>query len=144
MENRMNNKEIIINFSKRLWENQDLSAIDDFFAKNVIIHSPFKQVQGCAEMKEIAQKWLQAFPDLLIKWHDFIAEGDTVVSRWIATGTHLGGVFTTSPTHREVQYSGVTTYRLINGKVEEYWALVDMHAILSQLLDYKSISEVVD
>lgn len=140
----MDNKAIIIEFSKRLWEQHDYRAIDEYFDKDVAIHSPFKKVQGREAMHEIARKWLSAFPDLLIKWEVFVAEGNTVVSRWKAKGTHLGGVFATNPTHREVEYSGVTFFELANGKVKSYWALVDVHAILSQLLDYESISEVIE
>ena len=96
-------------------------------------------------MKEVIEKWLNAFPDLTVEWEDFIEEGNKVVSRWKATGTHLGGFFETSPSHQEVSYSGVTIYTLNKkGKVIEYWALVDMHAIMSQLMKYESISDAIE
>ena len=63
------------------------------------------------------EKWLLAFPDLHITWEDFVAEEDKVVSRWRAQGTHLGGFFDTKPTHKEISYSGVTTYRFEKGKI---------------------------
>lgn len=140
----MNNKEIVIKYSKQLWEQKDLSIIDEIFAEDAIIHSPLNKYKGNLPMKEIAQKWLHAFPDLMVTWDDFIAEGDKVVSSWTAFGTHLGGFYETSPTHREVRYSGVTTYQLKDGKIIQYWALVDMHSILNQLMGYESISEAVD
>lgn len=140
----MNNKELVINFSKRLWEKQDLNAIDEMFTTDAKIHSPLCTKKGQSTMREIAEKWLTAFPDLVIKWDEFIAENDKVVCRWRATGTHMGSLFETSPTHQEVSWSGITIYTVDNDKITEYRALVDMHAILTQLFQYESISEVVD
>lgn len=139
----MNNKDIIIRFSNELWEKRNFDIVDELFAEDAILHSPMNVKKGSLTMKDLAQKWLDAFPDLLVTWDDFIAEGDIVVVRWHAHGTHIGGFFNTAPTHREINYTGVTTFKLKDGKVIEYWALVDIHAILSQLEDIDSISEVV-
>lgn len=141
----MKNTDIIKKYSQRLWEDQDLAAIDDYFVEDAVIHSPLNTTTGTITMKEVVQKWLRAFPDLTVKWEDFVEEGDKVVSRWKATGTHMGSFFDTSPSHQEVCYSGVTIYTLNNdGKVIDYWALVDMHAIMAQLMKYESISDVID
>ena len=140
----MNNKEIIKQFCKALWEDRDLGIIDKTFSENAVMHSPFNAYYGSVTMHDIANKWLTAFPDLKISWEDFIWEGDKVVCRWRATGTHMGSFFDTSPTHKEVTYTGVGTFQLEDGKVIQYWGLVDMHAILRQLEVYESIAEVVE
>lgn len=141
----MKNKQIIETFSRRLWDDKDLTAIDEFMVDDAVIHSPLNTTTGTITMKEVVQKWLTAFPDLMVKSHDIIAEDNKVVWCWEASGTHLGSFFDTSPSHQEVQYSGVTIYTLNNqGKIIEYWALVDMHAIMRQLMKYESMSEVLD
>lgn len=139
-----NNKELIVNYSKKLWNDRDISVIDQFFTKDAKIHSPFTTIKGRQTMHDIVDKWLTAFPDLSITWEEFIAEGDKVMSRWTAQGTHLGGFFDTKPTYRIVTYSGITIYHLEKGKITDYRALVDMHAILSQLTEYDSIEEVLE
>lgn len=139
-----NNKDIIVEYSKVLWTDRKLAVIDKTFTKNAKIHSPFHTFSGSDTMHDIVEKWLTAFPDLTIKWEEFIAEGDKVVSRWSATGTHLGGFFDTKPTYREVQYSGITIYQLETGKIVDYRALVDVHAILSQLEEYDSMEEALE
>lgn len=138
------NKDIVIQYSKALWEARDTSAIDIFFDPQAKIHSPLSTVKGNETMKEIVEKWLLAFPDLTVMWDDFIAEGDKVVCRWRACGTHLGGFFDTKPTHKEVAFSGVMTYRLDNNKIIEYWSLVDMHCLLRQLEEYQSVAEALE
>lgn len=138
------NKHVVALYSKAVWNDRDLSVIDLLLAPDAKIHSPMKTIEGAESMREIVEKWLIAFPDLSIHWDEFVAEGDTVVSRWTASGTHLGGFFDTKPTYKEVTYSGVTLYRLEKGKITDYRALVDMHAILSQLEEYDSIQEALE
>lgn len=139
-----NNKEIVVLYSKAVWNDRDLSVIDLFLAPDAKIHSPMKTLEGSETMHDIVEKWHAAFPDLAIQWNEFVAEGDTVVSRWTASGTHLGGFFDTKPTYKEITYSGITIYRLQEGKIIDYRALIDMHAILSQLEEYDSIEEALE
>jgi predicted ester cyclase len=138
------NKDIIKYFSDELWHQKRLSVIDEVFHKDALIHSPFDVKQGCLSMYESADKWLTSFPDLEIQINDLVAEGDKVVARWQACGTHMGSFFETRPTHQEVTFSGVTTFEFKQGKVAEYWALVDMNAILAQLEEFDHVSEIVE
>lgn len=139
----MNNKELVQHIGNLLWNQRSTEIIDECFHQNVKIFSPLNVTYGALTMKQISEKWLTAFPDLIIKWQDFIEEGDKVVVRWRAQGTHLGSFFETKPTHHEVYYSGVTIYTLEAGKVLEYWSLVDIHSILKQL-GLSSLSEAID
>lgn len=138
------NKDIIIDYSKALWNERNVAVIDQVVAPDAKIHSPFNTVHGSDTMHTIVEKWLAAFPDLAITWEEFIADGNKVVSRWSARGTHLGGFFDTKPTYREVYYSGITIYHLEKGKIIDYRALVDIHAILSQLEEYDSLEEALE
>src|SRR3990167_161919 len=140
----MNNRELVQQYCKRLWEQRDLGAIDDYFAKDATIKSPFGIKHGSMSIREIANKWLTAFPDLILKWEDFVSEGEQVVCRWLAKGTHLGGFFETSPTHQEIYFSGVWFFTIKEGKIVDFWSLVDMHALLSQLGEYEHVSEALD
>lgn len=140
----MTNKEIIQDYIKRLWEQRDISAIEEYFAENATIKSPFGVKHGSMSAHEIAERWLNAFPDLLMKWEDLVAEGERVVCRWLARGTHLGGFFETSPTHQEIYFSGVWFFTLKQGKIVDFWSLVDMHALLAQLGEYEHVSEALD
>ncbi len=140
----MGNKDIIERFSNELWHKHNFDIIDEVFHEDAIIHSPFNIKQGSLTMHEAAHKWLESFPDLEIIINDLIAEGDKVVARWTAHGTHMGSFFETNPTHNEVTYAGVTTFEFKDGKVAEYWALVDMNAILAQLGDFDHMSEALD
>jgi predicted ester cyclase len=139
----MSNKILVKTFCQRLWEHRELGAIDEFFLSDSKIYSPFNVKFGSLTMREIAEKWLTAFPDLLLTWQDFIADDDKVMVRWQAEGTHMGSFFETKPTNHEVIYNGVNIFTLNEGKVSSYWSLVDIHSILKQI-EMESINEALD
>jgi predicted ester cyclase len=139
----MDNKAIVKDFCQRLWEQRDLAVVDEMLSPEAKIYSPFNVKFGALTLREIAQKWLTAFPDLLIQWQDFIADEGKVVVRWQAQGTHMGSFFETKPSNHEVYYSGVTIFTLVDGKIVAYWSLVDIHSILKQI-DLESMEEALD
>ena len=66
-----------------------------------------------------------ALPDLKFIPEDIIAEGNKVVTRWTAYGTHRAkfqGIF---PTNKQVVFTGITISRIENGKIVEDWEEVD-------------------
>jgi predicted ester cyclase len=129
----MNNLATIKSYHAKIWEKKELSAIDDYFATNALIHSPVKTTQGTSEMKEVIAMWHKGFPNLKVHWDDFICQSDKVVSRWHAKGQQEGEFLDKAPSKNEVNYSGVTIYQLDNGKITEYWAMVDMETLKKQL-----------
>jgi predicted ester cyclase len=65
--------------------------------------------------------------------NDQIAEGDKVVTRWTATGTHKGQLMAIAPTNKHATVTGVDIDRYQDGKVVEAWASYDMFGLLQQL-----------
>jgi len=74
-----------------------------------------------------------AFPDVHFTIEDQIAEGDRVVTRWTARGTHQGPLVGIPPTSKQVTMSGIAIYRLVDGKIVEQWGVNDMLGLLQQL-----------
>ena len=139
------NKASARRFITKLWQEHDMAVIPELFSPDVRVISPLNRTGLPLKIEDIYRKWTEAFPDLIFKIHYLLGEGDRVVFSWTATGTHLGSFFDTSPSHQEISYSGITTL-IFNeaGDIVVYDALVDMHAILAQLMEYESIAEVVE
>ena len=129
----MNSKEIAIEYANKVWNLKELDAVDQFVEKDVVIHSPFGDFHGVKALKEVIQTWLKGFPDLRVQNDIVISENDIVCTQWRATGTHKGEFKGKKPTGKTVSYSGVTVYRIKNGKLVEYWAYIDMQHLLGQL-----------
>lgn len=126
-------KSLIEAYSDQVWNAKNIKAVDLLFTENSTIHSPLKTLKGGRAMKGVIEVWLSAFPDLIVDHEAFIAEEDTVVSRWRASGTHKGTFKGIEATGLPISYSGVSIYRLVDGKVTDYWAYVNLHYILEQL-----------
>ena len=107
-----------------------LKLIDDFVAPDYIDHS--KNV-GREGLKQLFIMGLNAFPD----WHesieDIIAEGDKVWVRLSYTGTHKGEFMGLSPTGKKIRAEAVDIYRIVNGKLAEYWNVTDNVNIFKQV-----------
>jgi predicted ester cyclase len=78
---------------------------------------------------------LAAFPDTHVTTDDLLAEGDKVIERWTLTCTHTGVAFMGAPagTGKKVQTTGISIYRVANGKIVEHWANMDFFGVLAQL-----------
>lgn len=129
----MTNLELVKTYQDAIWNLKDTLAIDKYVDEHVLIHSPVETSIGTERMKAIITQWHNAFPNLEVIWDDFICEGDKVVCRWHAFGRHESEFQGVSPTNNTISYNGITIYQIANSKVEQYWALVDMHRILQQL-----------
>ena len=83
--------------------------------------------------KQFVTMFRTAFPDLHFTIEDQIAEGDMVVTRWTARGTHRGDFQGVLATGREIRLTGTDIDRMTNGKVVECWAHVDELGLMQQL-----------
>jgi predicted ester cyclase len=66
---------------------------------------------------------------------DLNAEGDKVMERWTQTMTHTGVSIFGAPagTGKKVKTTGISLYRIANGKIVEHWAEMDSLGVLQQL-----------
>ncbi len=74
-----------------------------------------------------------AFPDIQITSEDMIAEGDRVVERLTARGTHTGVFMGIPPTGKHATWGIIGIYRIAEGKVAEVWNQADQMGLMQQL-----------
>jgi predicted ester cyclase len=74
-----------------------------------------------------------AFPDLRITIDEQIAEGESVVTRWTATGTHEGELMGMAATGKQATTAGINVNRVSGGKLVEGWGLFDQLGLLQQI-----------
>ncbi len=116
-------KALIRRFYEEVWGRGNLDVCDDVFALNYVRHDlrPTEAGPGPEGQKQIAASFRSAFPDLRLDVEILVAEGDYVVGRWTADGTHLGSWGAVEATGRRATFSGVNIFRFENGKVAEIW-----------------------
>lgn len=126
-------KRVAAEYLHRLWNEKDLSVIDDLLHSKCVIHTSFGEFQGSEYCKKMAQIWLSGFPDLTVEINSIIAEGDMVVIHWHAYGPHQGEFKGIKATGRMITYDGASIYHICEGKIMKYWSYFDMQHLINQV-----------
>jgi len=129
------NKALVSRIATEIWNRGDLAVAEDVMAPNARYHGPhLPHGAGDRETwKHTVDMYRSAFPDSHVTFEELIASGDTVVGRWTATGTHTGRLPGVEPAGKRIAISGITIYRLANGKIVEAWEQLDMLGMWQQL-----------
>jgi len=90
--------------TRRSWEivaKGSLETLDDalqeVYADDIVMHEPDEDVRGIEGLTQFVSMIRSALPDLRITLDDDLAEGEKVVSRWRAQGTHQGELWASLP-----------------------------------------------
>ena len=108
-------------------------ALKEVYADTIVMHEPDEDVRGIEGLKQFVSMIRSAVPDLRITLEEDIAEGDKVVSRWRAQGTHQGELMGIASTGNEVAITGITIHRIEDGKIVEAWTNFDAMGMMQQL-----------
>jgi steroid delta-isomerase-like uncharacterized protein len=128
------NKELSRRFTE-LFSTGDEALADEVLSPDVVFHGTVGdgEVRGLDAMKAFVAGYREAFPDAHSTVEDQIAEGDKVVTRWRARGTHGGPLGPIPATGREFEMDGVTIERIADGRIAEVWVARDELGVLGQL-----------
>lgn len=129
------NKTLVRRFYEEVWNRGNVGVATEIFADNYVRHDlrPTEADPGGAGQAKIAAGFRAAFPDLSFHLDLIVAEGDIVVARWTAEGTHTGPWGGIEPTGKHVRFSGVNFFRLRDGKVVEIWNHRDDLGLMQQV-----------
>jgi steroid delta-isomerase-like uncharacterized protein len=114
----------------------NLDAAQEIYAPDYVGHEPtFGDVHGVEGAKQFAATFRQAFPDVQTTMEDQLAEGDKVVTRFTARGTHQGESEDFGPpTGNRIEVTGITFERFSEeGKIVEDWTNFDALGLMQQL-----------
>ncbi len=130
------NKAISRRADEELFDRGNLEVADELFAPNFVHHDPVsgEDWRGPESVKQYAAMMRAAFPDLYYTVEDQIAEGDKVVTRYRAGGTHQGELMGIPPTGNRIEITGISITRINDGgKIEEIWENSDTLGMMQQL-----------
>lgn len=116
-----------------LWNRGDVSGIETSVAADHADHGYDGTDVGRANLIEELGAYRTAFPDLRMTFEDQISEADRVVTRWTATGTHLGPFQGMPATGRQAKVSGIFINRVVAGQITETWSSYDRLGLAEQL-----------
>jgi predicted ester cyclase len=117
------NKVVVRREQEELWNHTgNLDAAEEIFVPDYV-----------EAAKQEAADFRQGFPDVVSTIEDLIAEGDRIVACWRSRATHQGEYMGISPTGKEVEFTGISVYRIEAGKIAESWTAEDDLGLMRQI-----------
>ena len=109
------------------------ALVDRLVTRDYVGHTPIGEIHGPEGARQFNGLLRGAFPDFDVTVEDQIVEGDRVVTRWTACGTHDGPFQGIAPTGREIEITGITIFRCAGGKLVEGWTSPDLLGLMQQI-----------
>ena len=128
MWDEVKNKALTRWWWEEVWVKGNVDATDEFMAANYIDHPNLPGLPpGPEGMKQALTYYHSASPELEATIDDIFAAGDRVALRWSARATHLGEWLDVPPTGHHFTMSGITIYRIAEGKAVEGWNSIEVN-----------------
>jgi steroid delta-isomerase-like uncharacterized protein len=123
MRMRQANQEVVLRHHKEIWSEGRLESIPELLAHDFVAHHPgAPDWSGLDDVKAVVQRTRAAFPDFHESVEDVMVDGDRVITRFVARGTHLGTYQGLPPTGKSFDMAEIGIFRMADGKIVEKWA----------------------
>jgi steroid delta-isomerase-like uncharacterized protein len=128
-------KQLVQDFIQDLFTRGDLSAVERYLAPTFVNHdAPYPGAPAGPEgMRQAAEMFRAGCPDWRSDLDQLVAEGDVVVERFTASGTHQGELFGVPGTGKTLVMPGINIFRIHGDKIVERWGRLDQLGLLRQL-----------
>lgn len=139
----MDSLQIVREYIEEVENKGNINQSDKYLSPHFQIHSLHLNPEpvGNAQPKTYKEA-LQQSQEALSNSHkiinDIFMQENKVVVSWTTEAINTGKFMGNPPTNKKVVYSGITIYRLENGKIVEYWYVWDRLGLYQQLGIVKS------
>jgi len=120
------NKALARRAIEEIMNQRNLAVFDELHSPDYVCHTLSRTIQGPEPFKQLLSMLLSAVPDLHYTIEDLFGEGDRVVVRYTARGTHKGDLMGIPPTGKQATGTGTDIIRVANGKILEEWINSDL------------------
>jgi steroid delta-isomerase-like uncharacterized protein len=132
------NKAIVRRWYDEFWNAGRLEVADELLHTDYVYGEGFGAgAPSVAANKQGHAAWHRILPDMYITIEDMIAEGETVVVRWTARGTHQGDweteIGTILASGKATTTAGTSSYYLCNGKIIRDVNHIDFLSLMAQI-----------
>jgi len=109
---------------------------DDYFhlySDDIIVHGYQGIKPGLESVKQFYYAFWKVFPDARVKAQDLIGEGDTLVARYVITGTMHEDFMGVVATGQRIELPGISILHFRSGQCHERWTCSDSLILLNQI-----------
>jgi len=125
-------RDLLRRVTDRAWNEGDVDAADELFARNCSFHDPSFPVDGVAGLKQQVRELRKAYPDLHMDTHEILVDGDMTASRWTMGGTSRGEFRGIPATGKSFVMTGMECEKWDGDRVVETWINYDLFGALQQ------------
>lgn len=116
------------------WANRgDPAVADALIATNLVLRNPPAVLRSLEAYQQSMAAFHRAFPDLHFTVEDLVAERDRLVVRWTLRGTQHGEYQGHPATGKPMTVTGMSLFRLADGKIQEIHVNMDRFGMQQQL-----------
>lgn len=108
-------------------------SFEEFISADYVGHLSGSSNMDRTELERLERAFAKAFADVRYSVQDLFAEGDKVVLRIETRATHCGEFEGITATGRQVDFTGIVIYQIIDGRIAETWAEMDFGRLMRQL-----------
>ena len=127
------NKALVRRFEEEVWNRRKPALVDEFFAPSHVFRAAGNPPLDFEDHRQMIAHFQEAFPDGRNTSDELLADGDKVVQRWTYRGTHRGVFQGIPPTGKQVALTGISIWRVEDGKIVESWHELDSLGLMQQL-----------
>jgi predicted ester cyclase len=125
------NKSLIRSFVEEIFNEHNLSHIENYVGKKSVESSP-QAGRGGEGFRQFLTDFFRAFPDMHTTIEHLVAENDAVVAFLNGSGTHKGEFHGIQPTNQLVNVRSADLYKIENELITGHWDVVDQLNLLKQ------------
>src|SRR5438105_10808885 len=115
------NERVSMRFFDEVCNGRKLDVAEELFTAEHVYHDPSSPWVGPGPdgMKQLTSVYQSGFPDAHWTVDAMVSTSDTVITRWIGSGTHQGELSGIAPTGKQVRVQGIWIHHFANGKIVE-------------------------
>jgi len=134
----MTNESILRRFLDRVWNNKDVSELEDFITSNYTIYlDPSDEWEG----KTLNyQQFIRRLDDSFIPFPDIhfhiltaVSDSNYVAVTWEMTATNSGPIGDIPPTGKSIKTQGITIYYFKDGRISGHSQIFNRELVAQQL-----------
>lgn len=118
---------------EEVWNKKRDETVTELLDPNIVGYMEGVDVRSPDDFLKARAGLLDGFPDLQVTVDDVVSEGDNVVVRWSASGTHKGAGLGIPPSKRRVSFRGMSWIVFANGRIVKGWDSWNLGQLFSQL-----------
>jgi predicted ester cyclase len=129
METTEFNKSLVRRYFEEVLNQRQLQVFDELADPHFVSYLASGESISLPVYKQAIAGSLAVMPDLQVAIQDQVAEGDKVVTRWVAKGTPQVEFAGIKSDGRRVTITAIHIHRVQGHKLVEHWEAINLHSI---------------